>query len=476
VTRRHLGALLLAALLGACTVGPNYVPPHPKLPQNWTEQPATPGEEATAAEQLKSWWTQFHDPELNRLVGEAIGGNLTLQMARQRLIEARAERTVAAAAAYPQVGFGAAASDANSSTTVIWPPGNGIYPTYQIGFDASWELDIFGGTRRAVQAADATIGATIEDRRAILVSLLAELADDYATLRATQLRISIAQGNEVLAQHLLDLTTTEFTRGLAGDLAVSQARAELETVQSALPALQAQEARLTHAIAVLLGTFPGGMEQELSRPAPTMPTTPNLPLSLPSEVVANRPDIRETERRFAAATARIGVAVAQLYPHFTIPLTMTPTSSYIHEMFSAASLVWSAGLTLAQPIYQGGRLSGQVKEARAAAMSDRLAYQQTVLTSFREVEDALVSYSSETQRDQKLSAAVADSRIAVDRAQRLYAAGLTDFLNLLTTERGLYAAEDQAALSDLARVQQLIALYKSLGGGWQSVSFNDDQA
>jgi len=227
---------------------------------------------------------------------------------------------------------------------------------------------------------------------------------------------------------------------------------------------------------VLLGEFPGTLEAELSRPAPAVPAPPDLPLSLPSEVVANRPDIRRAERQLAAASARIGAAVAQLYPHFTIPLTLMPTTSYLSEAFQSASLVWSAGLTLTQTVYSGGALSARVTEARAAAEASRLTYQQTVLNAFREVEDALITYDTETQRAAALHAAVIDNSAAYDRARRLYAAGLTDFLNVLTTERSLYSAEDQAALSDQSRVRQVVALYKSLGGGWQAISFGDENA
>ncbi len=473
MTRRAF-TLAMAALLGGCTVvGPDYVKPEVKLPQAWTEQRIDAANAAMTGH-LKEWWTEFHDPVLTQLADDVIAGNLKLQMARQRLIEARAARTVAGAAESPQVNFGGLASDSASSTTIQWPPGNGDYRTYQFGFDASWELDIFGGTKRAEEAADADIGASIEDRRAILVTLLAELATDYAALRATQLRTVIATRNVDTARHALDLTTTEYARGLTTSLAVAQARAQMEAVQANLPSLRAQAARLTHAISLLTGRFPGELEARLSVPKPVVPVPPALPLSLPSEVVANRPDIQRAERRFAGATARIGVAVSQLYPHFAIPLTLTPQTSYLHEVFSASSLVWSIGLTGSESLYDGGQRSARVEGARAAAEIERINYRQTVLTAFGEVEDALVNFRTETERGHALQAAAADSQAAFDRAQRLYAAGLTDFLNVLSTERTLYAAQDQVAQSDLARVQQVITLYQALGGGWQAVTFGDE--
>lgn len=476
VLARRMTAFVAVGCIAGCTGGgPDYVKPTTEVPPVWTEQQVTAAS-AETAERLKDWWKDFHDPELTRLVGDVIGGNLQLQMARQRLIEARDERRVADSAEYPQINAGAQGGLANSSTTLQDPPGIGGYRTYAFGLDASWELDIFGGTRRSEEAAEANIGAAIEDRRAILVALLSEFASDYATLRATQLRIKIAQDNVGIAKSALDFTQTEFARGLTTSLAVAQAQSQLDTVRSDLPTLRAQVARLTHAIAVLTGRFPGALEKELSVPAPVVPVPPTLPLTLPSEVVANRPDIRRAERRLAASTARIGVAVSQLYPHFSIPVTLMPTTSYLSEAFSAASLAWSIGLSAGGSVYDGGKRTARIDEAKAEAESDRLAYRQTVLTALREVEDALVTLQSEAQRRDSLQSAATNSQLAADRARRLYGAGLTDFLNVLTSERSVFAAQDQLVLSDLARVEQVITLYRSLGGGWQAVNFSDEVA
>ncbi|HEY2132941.1 MAG TPA: efflux transporter outer membrane subunit [Acetobacteraceae bacterium] len=472
--RLRLWGLTTAALVAGCTVGPDYVRPQLHLPAGWTEQRISAAN-AEAASQLREWWTEFHDPMLTQLVGDVIDGNLELQIARQKLLQARAERTVAGSEAYPQIGASASATANRSSTTLNWPPGIGYYRSYSFGFDASWELDVFGGIRRATQAADADIQATIENRRAVLVALLAELATDYADLRATQLRLDIARHNLGIAQRALDLTSTEFARGLTNNLTVSQARAQMESVQATVPVLQARQARLIHAIYVLTGRFPGQLETQLAVAAPTVPAPPTLPLSLPSEVVANRPDIRGAERNLAAATARIGVAVSDLYPHFSIPLLLMPMTSFPAEAFTAASLSWTIGLTATEGIYEGGRRTARVDEARAAAEIDRIAYRQTVLNAFREVEDALVNLQFEALRRGSLQAALKDSKAASDQAERLYAAGLTDFLNVLSTDRTLFAAEDELALSDLAYDEQVITLYQSLGGGWQAVTFGDEK-
>jgi outer membrane protein, multidrug efflux system len=465
--------ILLTGILVACTVGPDYAPPKPAVPSNWTEHPATPAEIARTDEELKQWWMTFHDPMLDRVVDLALAGNIDLKIAGQHLIEARAARVIAASAGYPQIDAGAIASDKQASNTVLFPPvvwNRSNYAFYQFGFDASWEIDIFGGIRRAKQAAEADYGATSEARRAVLVSLLAELATDYATLRASQERLSIADRNVDAARRSVELTEQSFARGLGSNLDVAQAQAQLQTVLSARPPLRATIAGMTHAISVLLGQVPGGaLERELAGAAGKIPKAPNLPVTLPSEVIANRPDVRQAERQFAAATARIGVAVADLYPHFSIPLSLTPETSMLSEFFRVSSLAWEIGLSATDHIYTGGALSAHVQQARAEAEEARLGYQQIVLRAFQNVEDGLINYTTEGQRDVTLKAAAEDSELAFQRSVRLYQAGIIDFLHVLVNERAAYAAEDLSTQSELASIVDAIALYKALGAGWQEV-------
>jgi len=474
--RRHLSTLALAGLTAACTVGPDYKPDALDVPSTWTEHEPTLADKAAADAALKDWWASFKDPLLDRLIGQAIQGNDDLKIARQRLIQARAGRAIAASADYPQVKADAARLQSNSSTTADYPPGIGQYRTWELGFDASWEIDVFGGTKRAEEAADADIGAAIEDRRTILVSLLAEVAGDYASLRTSQLRLAIAERNIASAKKALDLTQQEFQRGLGTDLEVAQARAQWNNVRSATPTLRAAVARLSHAIGVLVGGFPGDLEAELSNPAPLMAVPADLPVTLPSETMTNRPDIRRAERRYAAATARIGVATADLFPHFEIPLAIDPTSATISSLFLAKSLDWNLGLSASGLVYDGGKTDARIESAKAAAETARIAYEQTVRGAFRDVEDALINFSTETERNGTLKEAASDSDQALDRATRLYSAGLTDFLKVLDSERAAFAAEDLEAQSRLARVQDVIALFKALGGGWQGVAFEDSGA
>ncbi len=465
-------ALRVVALLGlsACTVGPDYAGPHLPPPPPF-EGARMMAAQRVAADQLQGWWRHFNDPVLDALVGRLLAQNLQLQVASTKLRIAEAQRRIAGAAELPQIDALASGTLANSSTTLQYPPGNGAYRFYTFGLDASWEIDVFGGTRRAEEAADHDFEASVQERRAVLVALLGELARDYAMLRASQFRQGIAERNIATARQSLQITQSGFARGLTSNLAVAQAQAELETEQAAVPLLADQQAKLIDAIAVLLGDYPLALRHRLDQVQPTLPVPPVLPESLPSEVIANRPDIRKSERSLAADTARIGVAVADLYPHFSIPLMLTPQTSYLRDSFTAASLVWSIGLSLTQGVYEGGRRTARIDAARALAEADLLAYKQTVLTAFREVEDALIDMQMADRRAALLHRAAADSRLALARATRLFAAGLADYLQVLTTQRALVAADDAAAQGDLARIQAIITLYHSLGGGWQGVSF-----
>ena len=440
------------------------------MPATFVEHTATPAEIARTDAVLHDWWMQFRDPVLDALVRRAIDGNLGLQVAAQRVIEARAERNEAAAAFQPQINVGASYTDEHASNSLEYPPlpadASTFARVWELGPMLNWQIDVFGQIRRQVEAANANLGITIEQRRGVLVSLLGEIALDYAALRASQLRLAIAERNVHAAQLALDLVERLFTQGLGTSLQVAQQRAELETEQSTLAPLHTAIVTAAHALSVLTGVIPDHLAGDLERPAP-LPAIPPLPVSLPSTVLQNRPDIRQAEQSYHRAVARVGVAVASRYPTFTIPIAATPTSSFVHILFQSVSLAWQVGLSATAPIYTGGRLRNREVAARAEAEAARLQYVNTVLTAFREVEDGIVTTTDEVQRNERLHEAAADSRLALERASLLYSRGLTGFLDVLSAERTLFSAEDGAALSDLARLQDTIRLFQALGGGWQ---------
>ncbi len=467
--------VLCGLLLAGCTLGPRYTPPRVDLPSNWTEHPATASEVARSAALSQDWWASFHDPVLDRLVALAIAGNIDLRIAGQRLLAARDVREEISASLALQVDATGEAGIQRFSTTEEYPPLPGVSSSNRVwspGFTASWELDVFGRIRRQIEAQDDEVGAGIEARRAMLLAVLGELATDYVGLRSTQRQLDIAEHNIATSRQGLELTRRSFAQGLGTTLQVAQAQAELETQQSTTQLLHTRIAQLSHAMAVLVGEMPGSLETMLQQPSP-LPRMPELPLTLPSMVIANRPDVREAERRYAEATARIGVAVASLYPDFSLPLSIGVQSSMIHELLAADSLAFQFVLSATQPLYHGGRLSAQVRQARAEAEAARLSYYRTLLGALREVEDRLAAFRNDRERALVLHRAAAYNALALERARSLYAAGLTGFIDVLSAERATYQSENAAAEGDLARLSDTVGLYTALGAGWQGVSLTD---
>lgn len=472
MTRPILPSLLALLTLGGCVVGPTYRPPEPMAPAGWSSGPAAP--ESAAA--LKSFWQGFDDPVLARLIDQAVEGNLDLQAAGQRIRAAQDSVRVAASGGLPQIGVSAAAEDRRQTQTLDWPPRSplyGEYPYYSMGFNASWELDLFGETRRRKESAEAAAAGAVESRRAVLVSLTAAVASDYATYRATEARLGIAREALQTAQRAQALAHRAYEAGDRSHLDVSEADARVHGVEAAIPPLQAQADNLLHALAILLGKAPEQFGRADLPGVAGVPTPPPLPASLPSEVIARRPDIRRAERDYAQANANLGVSIAAMYPHFSIPLSFGPTTSSLHAAFQGASLLWRVGLNASQSLYTGGRLTANVDAAKAGKDAALLSYRQTVLKAFGEVEDALTLQASERSRHHALSAQVADSRQAVAEAQQRYRLGQVGFLPVLDAQRQLFAAEDAQAASALGDCLAAISLYRAMGGGWDGVALPD---
>jgi len=379
---------------------------------------------------------------------------------------------VAAAGSVPQMGIGAAAESRRETQTIDWPPRTryGEYPYYALGFDASWELDLFGGIHRRKESAQAAADAAVEARRGTLVSITAAVASTYLSLRATDLRLRIARENLEIAQQTQRLAHHAFDSGERSHLDLSEADGRVHGVEATLPPLQAQSEALTHALAILLAQAPAEFTAVDLDTDAALPAPPSLPPSLPSEVIAQRPDIRRAERRYAQANANVGVALAALYPHFSVPLSISPTSSAVHEMFQHASLLWRMGLDGTQSLYTGGKVTASVDAARADKDAALFSYQQTVLKAFAEVEDALASQIAEELRYQALSAQLADSRRALQEAQQRYRRGQVGLLPVLEDQQQLYATQDAQVTSALTRCLADISLFKALGGNWQEVS------
>jgi multidrug efflux system outer membrane protein len=459
--KRPLPALLLALLAG-CTVGPNYKAPETKVPENYSAAPATQPSADVA------WWTLFNDDMLNRLVVDARQVNLDLREANARVLEARAQRGFANSAYYPSVdGFGNYTRSRNSKNI----SSGQFVPTeqdlFQAGFDASWEIDVFGGIRRGVEAANADIQAAIANRNAVLLTLLGDVARNYVELRGAQRQIIIAEENIKSQEQTLDLTRARLRAGLANDLDVARQEAQVAATKSQIPLLQTRAQQAIHRLSVLTTRAPGALNELLGPPQPLPAPPPSVPVGLPSDLLRRRPDIRAAERGLAAATARVGVATADLYPRFTITGDAGLESSRFKNWGNSSSTFWSIGPGVTVPIFNAGRIRSNIAIERARTDQALANYERAVLNSLAEVEDALVAYQKEFQRRQQLAAAVAASQRSVALSTQLYQQGLRDFLNVLDAQRILYQAQDELAASDTQVSANAVALFKALGGGWE---------
>lgn len=455
---------LLVVAAAACTVGPDYQEPQTRVPEAFAGA-------ASAEPPPAQWWTSFADPTLNALVDRAVASNPDLRLAQARVREARALRGIAAADGLPTIdATGAFSRRRTSANTIDTGPGSDLGQTrnlYQVGFDAMWELDVFGGIARSVEAADAELAVSVEGRRDALVSLLAEVARNYIELRGAQRQATIARSNVDAQRETLDITRLRFDAGLASDLDVARAEAQMQTTAARIPELESAARQSIHALGVLLGQEPNALVSELAPDAPIPPAPPTVPVGLPSDLLRRRPDVRRAERQLAAATARIGVATADLFPSFSLTGSLGREASRAGDLGDPDSRVWSIGPNLRWPLLDWGRVRNDIEVQGTREEQAFIAYEQVVLTSLREVEDALVAFSREQERRTALAGAVASNQRAVERADELYKNGSTDFLNVLQAQRDLFSSEQDFVESDQRVSSGLVALYKALGGGWE---------
>jgi NodT family efflux transporter outer membrane factor (OMF) lipoprotein len=347
----------------------------------------------------------------------------------------------------------------------------GVRELFQVGLDASWELDIFGGTRRSIEAATADLRAAVEDRRDVLITLVGDVGTNYINLRGFQQQIVIARKNLAAQKKTAQITHKRFAAGFIGRLDVANAEAQVATTEAQIPFLESQARAAIYNLGVLLGKEPAVLEKDLAIESPIPPSPPQIPVGLPSDLVRRRPDIRRAEARLHAATARIGVATADLFPRFNLTGSLGISSSDLTRIGNlSTSKFWSFSPSVTWPVFAGGRIYWNIKLQDALQEESFAAYEKTVLTALRDVETALVAYAKEQERRRSLTEAVVSNRQAVDLAMKLYLAGRTDFLNVLTAERNLLVSEDALVQSTRTLATNLVALYKALGGGWEKAN------
>jgi outer membrane protein, multidrug efflux system len=505
-----LFSLLLIA--GGCTVGPDYHQPQTKMPDRFSALAAQPATQPTtqpltqAAEpvDLRRWWDAFEDAQLTSLIDRAVQSNLDIRVAELRLRESRYQLQIQRTGLFPVAnanasyqrdrfsknGFyipGASSSAAassnsggNRSRATTGGPGSsnssGLasaftrseIDTWDAGFDASWEIDVFGGVRRSIEAARADEQASVEGRRNAMLSLLAEVARNYIDLRGAQRELVIAHQNVKSQQETVELTRSRFAAGLTTDLDVARAEAQVATTLSQIPPLETSIQQAVHRLGVLLAQDPTALQKELAEPKPVPPAPINVPLGLPSDLLRRRPDIRQAERQLAAASARIGAAESDLFPRFALTGGFGWAAGHVENIFDSSSLYYSIGPAINWRIFDAGRIRANVAVQNAREEEALVQYQSTVLRALEDVENALVAYGQERVRWQHLNDAVQANRRAVDLANQLYTKGLTDFFNVLESQRNLFASEVQLAQSERSVSDDVVALYKALGGGWES--------
>jgi NodT family efflux transporter outer membrane factor (OMF) lipoprotein len=468
------GTALAFVLFQGCAVGPNFQPPKTTPPAQWSAPQA--GGETNLEPSLDSWWKSFNDPQLDSLVERAVRTNQDLRIAEARVREARAFYRIASSQLWPTVDAGGSYARENQSKNQpilgSLPMPSGIpyeNNVYQAGFDASWEIDVFGGNRRAVEAGKAEAAAAEFGRRNVLVTLLGEVARNYVELRGCQRRLEIATNNLATQQEALALAQNRFNNGLTSDLDVQQAATILANTRAAIPMLETGIQDYIHRLGVLLGQPPEALLAELSAPAPIPSAPPIVPAGLPSDLLRRRPDIQQAERQLAASTARIGVATADLFPKFSLTGVAGYESTSASDWFSGGSKFWSIGPTVQWRIFDAGRIRANIRVQDARQEQALAAYEKTVLLSFEDVENSLVAYAKEQIRRRSLEDAVASSQDSLHLANQLYGNGLASFINVLDAERSLYQAQDALVQSDKAVTQNLISLYKALGGGWETL-------
>ena len=458
--------VLLTLSMAGCMVGPNYQRPKPEMPDKWSEA-IEPVEVRGAPGQvdITRWWQLFNDDELTSLIERAAQFNKDLEIASARLREARAQRVVVASGAYPYVETTNSYTRSRNSENASSTPGLES-DLFQVGFDASWEIDVFGGIRRSIEAADADVSVAVENRRDVLVSLLAEVARAYLDVRGNQYRLKIAQENIVTQQKTLELTVARFEAGLSSELNVAQARAQLANTETQVPLLESRIRQGIYEIGVLIGQRPEDVVDELVTQAPVPPIPPQVPVGLPSELLRRRPDIRKCEKELAASTARIGVATAALFPSFSLTGTWGTASVDASSVFNWGSRTWSIGPTISWPIFDAGKIRAAIKVQNARQQQALALYEKTVLQALSDVESALIAYIKEQERNRSLVVAVNANQRAFDIGEELYSKGLVDFLNVLDSQRSLYTSQDALAQSTSTISTNMVALFKSLGGGW----------
>jgi NodT family efflux transporter outer membrane factor (OMF) lipoprotein len=464
---------MLGISLAGCIVGPDYQKPEiaaaPGTPMETVDVPSR-----TVEGKIDStWWKSFRDSRLSSLVERLAVQNLDLKTAAERVVQSVAQRQVAISQGLPHIEGQTLTTyngySQNGTLSLLTPaPGAPLeYALFRDGLTSSWQLDLFGRVRRAVEAADAETLAAVENRHGVALAALTELAQSYMQLRGTQNRLEIAKRNLRLADENVELVNTRFGSGVATTLDLAQARAQEATIAATLPPLRIREVELINAIGLLLGDPPRALEAELRR-SRMLPRAPRrVPVGLPGTLVRRRPDVREAEARLHGATAQTGVAVANFYPDVTLNGTASVESFQLSNLFTPNSVIFAVGPSISIPIFEGGQLRGTLALRESQQREAAIFFQKTVLQAWKEVDDALTAYREVQRRRADVARSVTENQAALQAARQRYSEGAIDFLNVISTQALLLQSENDLADSDTQIATNLVNLYRALGGGWE---------
>ncbi len=473
-SRAAVGAGVLGLLAGlpACKVGPDYALPRTETPEAWSS-PLSGGETSDSAD-LRAWWSVLNDPVLDGLIDRALEANLDLKEAKARVLEARALRGISAADEFPSVDANGQYSRSRNSDRGVGQRAGGAsqdtggIDNFQVGFDASWELDFFGRVRRNVEASDAGLQGSIESLRDVRVTLVADVALAYTDLRSFQRRVEIAKDNAKSQQETVSLSKARLDAGLSSELDLARSTALLASTQASIPPFEAGVRTSIYRLSVLLGQQPGALMQQLSE-AKTIPVaSAAVPLGLPSDLLRRRPDVRRAERELAQQTALIGVATGDLFPRFSLTGSFGFDSQQGGHLIDMNSRYWSIGPAFRWNVFDAGKIRNNIRAQEARTQQALARYERRVLGAFEDVESAAINYAREQERLAALRRGTQANQRAVELSNQLYSRGLTDFFSVLDSQRQLFQNQDLEVQSERNVAANLIALYKALGGGWDT--------
>lgn len=446
-----------AIMLSACAVGPDYATPKTSLPAQWAQEEKKPENHA-----LSKWWLKLGDPTLDTLIDEAVAGNLDVASAKAKIRVARAYYREVGGTLLPSVSGSASATrskDASGDGGIV---GN----TYQAGFDASWELDLFGANRRNVEAAGYGIDAAQEELRSTLLTLIGDVTSYYVEARGYQARLDLARKTAASQRETANLTRTKFVAGGGSALDLANAIGLASSTEATVQSLETSYRQTVYSLSVLLGLEPAALLRRLEEPAKIPVPSGDLPMGVPANILSSRPDVRLAERQLAQYTAKIGSAEAARYPSISLTGSISTSATQAGDLAKNSTIGWSFGPSISIPIFEGGQLQAAVEVAEAQRDQYYIAFRSVILTALQDVENASVSLTNGRVRRERLDASARSYREAASLSRTLYLAGSTSFIEVLDAERSLYSAEDSLIQNDVSIATDYIALAKALGGGW----------